>query len=93
MDSARLGVLTFVAAHQFVLAEQAALLLGVSEPNATEWLEELLEQRLVARFRLSARWPAAYRITQQGADQVGSASPLRPADLTRYGYAVTDPGL
>jgi hypothetical protein len=90
----RLDLLAFVAAHELVLAEHAAVLLGVSEPDAAEQLQELVEQGLVSRVRLSIHSPTAYRITQQGADRVGSGlPPLRPMDLTGYRRAVAVPGL
>jgi hypothetical protein len=93
-DNSPVDLLAFVAVHELVLAEHAALLLGVSEADAAARLEELCEQGLVSHVRLSTRSPAAYRITQHGADQVDTAlPPLRPMDLTGYRSAVALPGL
>jgi hypothetical protein len=90
----RLDLLAFVAAHELVLAEHAAKLLGISETDAAERLQELVEQGLVSRVRLSAHSPTLYRITQHGADRVDTGlPPLRPLDLTGYRRAVAVPGL
>ena len=90
----RLDLLAFVAAHELVLAEHAALLLGVSETDAAERLEELVAQGLVSRVRLSGHSRTAYRITVHGADQVDTAlPPPRPLDLTGYRHTVAVPGL
>jgi hypothetical protein len=88
------SLLEFVAAHELVLAAHVAGLMGVSESDATERLDELVEQDLASRVRLSAHSPAAYRITQSGAHRVDPAlPPLGPMDLTGYRRAVSLPGL
>lgn len=87
-------LLAFVVARELVLAEHAARLLGVSERDATAQLEQLIEQGLVSRVRLSVDTPTAYRITQRGAGQVDTA--LRPPgqiDLADYARAVAVPGM
>ena len=86
--ASQLDLLAFVAAHELVLAKHAAQLLAVSESTAAEQLQRLVEQDLVARVRFSVHSPTAYRITQRGADQVGSAlPPQRPLDLAAYRHA------
>ncbi|MGH2929510.1 MAG: hypothetical protein ACRDL8_15010 [Solirubrobacteraceae bacterium] len=89
-----MDLLAFVAAHQLVLAEHAAQLLGVGELDAIEQLEELLEHGLVARVRLSVDTPAAFQITADGASQIdGALPPPRPIDLASYAHALAAPGL
>jgi hypothetical protein len=86
-------LLAFVAAHELVLAEHAARLLGVDEQDATRRLEQLIEHGLVSRVRLSVDAPTAYRITHRGADQVDTAlRPPRQIDLADYARAVAVPG-
>lgn len=81
-------LLRFVAAHELVLAQQAATLLEISE-NAHARLELLCDQRLLARVRLRSRLPAAYRITLEGAKQTDPAlPPLRPLDPVRYRHEI-----
>jgi hypothetical protein len=80
-----LEMLTFVAGRELVLAGHAALLLEVSEPEATRRLEGLVERGLVLRVRLDVHTPTAYRITQRGADQIDPAVPS-PAPLDLAGY-------
>lgn len=81
-------LLRFVAAHELVLAQQAATLIETSE-DAHARLESLCEQRLLARVRLRSQLPAAYRITRDGARQTDPAlPPLRPLDPVRYRHEI-----
>ncbi|MGH2843914.1 MAG: hypothetical protein ACRDKL_10055 [Solirubrobacteraceae bacterium] len=84
--TARPDLLALVAAHELLLAEDAARLVGVSEQEATERLTQLIDEGLVWRVRVSVDAPIGYRITEQGVAQVGATAAL-PDTLDLAGYA------
>jgi hypothetical protein len=85
MDGLEHDLLSFVAAHELVTAEQAAALLEITNEHATESLASLCAERSVSRIEMSSRLPTAYRITCDGAQLIDSAlSPLRPLSWSRY---------
>jgi hypothetical protein len=82
-------LLSVMAVHELVLAEQAATLLEVTVEEATGQLDDLCEQGLLSRVRLSRQSPAVYRVTERGAALVDPAlPPLRPLGSFSYRHAV-----
>lgn len=87
-------LLSFVAAHELVIAQQAAALLKITEEDATHSLAQLGAQRWVSSIELASRRPVAYRITSEGADLVDSAlPPLRALSWSRYRHEIAVPWL
>jgi hypothetical protein len=79
------NLLAFLAASELVVAQQVAQLLRISAGQATKRLDALREQGSVSRLKIDPRWPAAYRITTEAANQVDPAlPPLRAPELSRY---------
>jgi hypothetical protein len=82
-------LLLYVAAHEVLVAEQAAAFLQTTEQDANQRLEELQAERLVSCVTLSSRLPPAYRITREGAQQVDShLPPLRALGMARYRHEI-----
>jgi hypothetical protein len=78
-------LLLFTAAHEVVIAGQAAALLAISDADANDRLEQLRARRLVTRVQLSSRLPPAYRITRDGSELIDSGlPPLRALHPSRY---------
>ena len=83
-------LLLFAAAHEVILAPQAAALLNLTEAEAEDRVEALCSRRLITRVQLSSQLPVAYRPTRQGAAQIDSyLPPLRALDWTRYRHEIT----
>jgi hypothetical protein len=89
MSGPEQNLLLYVAAHEVVLAEQAAALLEITEQDATERLEQLRTERLVTSVTLRSRLPPAYRITRDGVERIDSyLPPLRALDMARYRHEI-----
>jgi hypothetical protein len=79
-------LLRFVAAHEVVVAIQAARLRGMGDvDDVAARLEGLRDQGLVSRLRVSPQSPAGYRVTPDGAARVDPALPELTASIVgRY---------
>lgn len=78
-------LLAFAAEHRFVLARQAARLVGITERAAADRLRELHRAGYFLRERGGDREPLAYRITTAGLKTAGSRlSAPRPIDPAVY---------
>jgi hypothetical protein len=89
IDGLERDLVSFVAAHEFVTAEQSAALLQVTQSAAADLIERLRTEQLVSRVELSSSVPAAYRITQDGTELIDSAlPPLRALSWARYRHEI-----
>jgi hypothetical protein len=80
-----LALLRFAAEHRFVIAAQAAALLGVSERTASERLRRLGEAGHLRRRKELHRGPAWHQITRAGLRAIGSDLPTpRGFDLATH---------
>ena len=77
-------VLSFVAAHELVLFDQARLVAGEEAAAAAARLDRLIGDGLLALAPRLRFQPAAYRITQAGLDRLGSDLPTPTLDARRY---------
>jgi hypothetical protein len=83
-----LELLRFLSEHRFVLAEQAAILLGVRPLTAMRRLDKLAHGGYVRQWAVFMRRPPNYLIRPAGLRALGSPLPAPHLDLHTYEHDI-----
>jgi hypothetical protein len=84
LTDADLELLRFMAQHRFVLADHAAVLLGVTPVTAQRRLEKLADGGYARRAAVFRGRPPMHLITTTGLRAIGSTLPTPTVDLHNY---------